>query len=243
LGGLAVAHYLFGELREATETYETAIERADPVVDMRRLGKLLDSAGIAHHELGQLKKAVNYGSRAVALFEVLQDLVSLARAENNLGWSLTGCGDLAAARTHLERALELHDQTSLQSGRGALLSSFCELCIAEGNLEQATKYADAAIEIAQSQNQAWCLAEARMWKGRVAARLCLDAEVDDEFRSALAVLQASGMTARLVQCHTEYAELLEQRGDLERAYEHIKAAVDAERSRRGLRLAVNPSGR
>jgi tetratricopeptide (TPR) repeat protein len=225
LNGLASAQYLFGDLNEAVGTFEAAIERADPVLDMRRLGKLLDSAGIAYRELGQLQKAVHYSSRAVALFEALNDLVSLARAENNLGWALTGRGELTSARTHLERALQLHDQTNLVSTRSVLLSSLCELCVAEGHIGLAASYADAALELGERQNEAWCIAKARMWKGRIAARLLRDAATDTEFHSALAILENSGMTARLVRCHAEYAEILERRGDLPRAYEQIKAAV------------------
>ena len=225
LNGLAVTQTRFGQFEEAIETFEKAIELADPVVDMRRLGKLLDCAGIACRELGRMEQAVNYCGRAVALFETLTDLRSLAVAENDLGWALLGCGDLAGARRHLQRSLELHEQGNTMTDRSAVLSSLCELCLAEGELEQATRYANAALDFGERQSEAWSIADARMWKGRIALRLGDDARVDAEFHSALATLETSGMTMRLVQCHAEYAEVLRRRGNLPSALEHMKAAL------------------
>lgn len=227
LRGLANAQLLVGRKREAIATLEEAISRADPVVDMRQLGKLHGTAAIAHRDIGQPESSVGYSLRAVALFKALHDLVSLAREENNLGCYLMACGRLTSARGHLERALRLFEKTDLQSGRASLLLSFCELCFAEGNLGEAMSHADAAIEAGASLNEVWSVANARMWKGRILARLGDDSGADDGFQRALAGLHDSGMTERLVECHFEYAEILEGRGDLRRAYEHFKAANEA----------------
>jgi tetratricopeptide (TPR) repeat protein len=65
---VASAQVLVGQKSEAITTFEEAIRRADPVVDMRLLGRLLGNAAIAYKDLGQLDKAVAYSNRAVALF-------------------------------------------------------------------------------------------------------------------------------------------------------------------------------
>jgi tetratricopeptide (TPR) repeat protein len=225
LSGLATAHFLLGQWTEAIETFEQAIELADPVVDMRRLGKLLGNVAVAYRELDQLPKAVSYSTRALALFETLRDHVSLAREENNLACYLISNGELAAARRHLERSFQLFEQTDLLKSRGLLLLSFCELCLAEGNVEQAVAYASAAIEAGERENEAWSVADSRMWLGRALARLGDEGAADDQFHRALVILEESGMAERLVQCHAVYAEVLERRGELARAYEHLKAAV------------------
>lgn len=225
LNGLAVAQCRYGQFEEAIATFEKAVELAGPVVDMRRLGKLLDCAGIACRELGRMEQAVSYCSRAVALFDTLTDIRSLAVAENDLGWALLGCGDFAGARQHLERSLQLHEEAHMTTDRSAVLSSMCELCFAEGDLGQATMFADTALDFGERQSEAWSIADARMWKGRIALKLGDGAGVDAAFQSALASLEKSGMTMRLVQCHAEYAEVLRRRGNLPSALEHMKAAV------------------
>jgi tetratricopeptide (TPR) repeat protein len=234
LSSVASAQVLVGQKSEAISTFEAAIKRADPVVDMRRLGKLLGNAAIAYKDLGQLEKAVTYSNRAVALFETLHDLVSLAREENNLGYYLIRCGELASARSHLERSLQLFEQTDLRRGRSMLLLSLCELCLAEGNIGQALTHADAALEAGESQSERWSIADARIWKGRIAVKLGDDVGADDEFQRALAVLANSGMTNRLVDCHAEYAQILEGRGDLPRAYVQLRAAFHIRERRRDI---------
>jgi tetratricopeptide (TPR) repeat protein len=224
LSSLACAQLVAGHMSDAIGTFEEAIKRTDPVVDMRRLGRLLGNAGVAYRELGQLEKAVRCSTRAVALFQTLDDAVSLAREENNLGYYLIGSGDLTSARRHLERSLDLFEKTNLRTSRGLLLLSLCQLCLAEGDLEHAIAYADAAIEAGESQDEPWSIADARMWKGRLLERRGEDVGADDEFQRALAILENAGMTERLLECHAGYAEFLERRGDLPGAYEQVKAA-------------------
>jgi tetratricopeptide (TPR) repeat protein len=224
LCSVASAQVLVGRKNEAISTFEEAIKRADPVVDMRLLGRLLGNAAIAYRDVGLLERALAYSHRAVTLFETLHDLVSLAREENNLGCYLIACGELTSARSHLERSLQLCERTNLQRGRSMLLLSLCELCLAEGDFGRAMTHADAALETGESQSERWSVADARIWKGRIAMKLGDDVGADDEFQRALAVLENSGMADRLVDCHTEYAEILERRGDLPGAYVQLKAA-------------------
>lgn len=232
LSGLATAHFLLGQWSQAIETFDQAIKLADAVVDMRRLGKLFGNVAVAYRELGELPKAINYSTRALALFETLRDEVSLAREENNLACYLISNGELASARSHLERSFQLFERTELLKSRGLLLLSFCELCLAEGNAIQAVAYAKAALEAGEQENEAWSVADSRIWLGRALVRLGDEGGADGQFHSALAILEESGMAERLVHCHAVYAEVLERRGDLARAYEHMKCAVGLVKARR-----------
>ena len=233
LSSMASSQLLRGQRNDAIETFEEAIALADPVIDMRRLAKLLGNAAIAYRDLGRIHQAITYSTRAVALFETLRDLVSLAREENNLGCYLINSGALSSARTHLERAGQLFEKTSLEKGRGLLLLSLCELCFAQGDLETANGYAAAAIQAGESQHEPWTVADAHLWCGRIAARLGDEARSDAAFQSAVAILERSLMVERLVECHATYAEILERRGDLARAYEHLREAFEIRTSGRG----------
>lgn len=224
LSSLGSSQLVAGQTAQAIATLEEAIGRSDPVVDMRRLGKLLGNTAIAYGDLGDLENAIRCSSRAVALFETLHDLVSLAREQNNLGCYLLRRGELTTARTHLEHSLKLFERTNLQKARGLALLSLCELCLAQDDPDRAMVYADCAIEAGESLNETWTVANARMWKGRVAARLGDYPCADSEFQIAATVLENGGLDERLVGCHMAYAELLESRGDLTRAYEQLKLA-------------------
>lgn len=226
---LGTAHVSAGHYQEAIDAYERSIDEGGSVVDLRREAKLYSGLAVAYHELGQLETANRYANRSVALLEALRDKVSLARSENNLGLILLARGDMTAARKHLDRAVQLADETDLRAGRSPILTSLCELCLQEGNLEQAKAFAEEALEVAESLNQGTFVADAHVWKGRIADRLGDTAAVDSEFEIAIRGLESIGMGERLLQTHGVYAEILERRGELAKAYVHMKKALQESR--------------
>ena len=66
-----------------------------------------------------------------------------------------------------------------------------------------------------------------MWLGRVAARRGMHPEADAEFWAALDAVKPLGSRARLSEVHEAFAEVLEARGDLAGANEHLKQALAA----------------
>jgi tetratricopeptide (TPR) repeat protein len=173
--------------------------------------------------------AARYATRSVALLEVLRDRVALARSENNLGLILMARGDLAGAREHLDRSLELSDETDLQMGRSHMLLSLCELCLQEDNIGRAAEFAREALILAENLHEGGNEAEAHMWLGRIADKQGNHALTDQEFALAIQGLEQLGRHERLLQTHGIYAEILERRGDVGRAYVHMKMALQASR--------------
>jgi hypothetical protein len=76
-----------------------------------------------------------------------------------------------------------------------------------------------------------------MWLGLVADRLGAHEDADREFDVAIESLERLGAHERLLRVHGFYAEALERRGDVARAYLHMKQAL--QNSRPGL-LAKKP---
>ena len=68
-----------------------------------------------------------------------------------------------------------------------------------------------------------------MWLGRIADRRGAHDEVDRAFDDAITGFEAMGMRERLLQCHGLYAEILERRGELAKAYVHMREALQASR--------------
>ena len=167
--------------------------------------------------------------RSVALLEVLRDRIALARSENNLALVLMSRGDFDGARRHLERALALCDEADLEFGRSHVLLSLCELSIEEGKIGEAHEMARQALELAERLEEGASVAEAHVWLGRIADRRDEHAEVDGEFEQAIRGFEKLGMRERLLQCHGVYAEILERRGELAKAYVHMKEALQASR--------------
>jgi tetratricopeptide (TPR) repeat protein len=213
----------------AIRLYEEAIEAAGSLFDLSRMAKMYSGLSMAYRETGHVDSAVKYATRSIALLEVLRDRVSLARAENNLGLILLAQGNRAAAHKHLDRSLELAEETNLEVGRSHVLMSLCELSLLQGNVGAARQFADQALAMAERTQESANVAEAHVWLGRIAAEVGDDELADTEFDIAIRGLTDHGVEERLLRCHGIYAEILEKRGELKGAYEHMKKAFSASR--------------
>lgn len=229
LGILASAHVANRDWDQGVAAYEEAIRVGGTVFDLRRVARMYGGLGTAYHQVGEVEIATRYTMRSVALLEVLRDRVALARCENNLALVLMARGDLDGARLHLDRSLELCDEADLEFGRSHVLLSLCELSMQEGNMARALELAQQALELAQRLKEGASIAEAHVWMGRIADRKGEHAKVDREFEDAIRSFEALGMRERLLHCHGVYAEILERRGELAKAYVHMKEALQASR--------------
>jgi tetratricopeptide (TPR) repeat protein len=213
----------------AVAAYEEAIEAGAAAFDLRRMARAYSGLGMAYHEAGEVEAAARYAMRSVALLEVLRDRMALARSENNLAMVLVARGELAAARLHLDRSLDLCGDADLESARSHVLLSLCELAMQEGQVAEADDQARQALELAERLEEGASIAEAHVWLGRIADGRSQHETADREFELAIRGFEALGMRERLLQCHGVYADVLERRGELAKAYVHMKEALQASR--------------
>ncbi|TMF43170.1 MAG: helix-turn-helix transcriptional regulator [Chloroflexi bacterium] len=223
---LGTVHVTNEDWQAAIDCYEKAIAAGAVVQDLRRLSLMYGGLSIAYTETGELNQAAYYAQRSISIHETLNDRLSLARSENNLGRLLVKRGELAGAGEHLTRALALFDEAAIEVGRAEILLSLCELDIARSRLDAAETYAVEARTYAERLAEKATLADCHQWLGRIAAERGEHDRVDAEFREAWGILDALGAEERLSRCHVVYAELLEKRGDLAAANHQLRLALN-----------------
>ena len=226
---LGAAHAANRDWDQAIAAYEKAIEVGGSVFDLRAVARTYSSLGAAYHEVGESETAARYTMRSVAVLEVLRDRVAMARSERDLALVLMTRGELDRARRHLQRSLDLCDESDLELGRSQVLLSLCELSMREGQVDEAYELARQALALAERLDEGGSIAEAHVWLGRIADRRGDHAGADREFAAAINGFEALGLRERLLQCHGVYAEILERRGELAKAYVHMKEALQASR--------------
>jgi tetratricopeptide (TPR) repeat protein len=222
LGGV---HATNEDWPSAIQCYEQAIEAGEVVQDLRRLSIMYSGLSLAYHQVGQLHQAGIYAERALAMHETLNDRVSLARSENNLGCILMRRGELAEAQVHVDRSLALFSDTGVEIGKAQVFLSAAEIWLARSDLDTARDYALRALEVAERCGEPANIADSHRWLGVLSAASDDDAGADAEFGQALAGLEALGAGERLSRCHLAYAEILERRGDIAAANNHLKLAI------------------
>jgi tetratricopeptide (TPR) repeat protein len=216
----------------AIAAYEEAIEAGDVVQDLRRLSLMFSGLSQAYTETGHLSQASHYAQKAIAIHETLNDRVSLARSENNLGLMLLHAGETVKARGHLERAMRVFIETGVENTRAPIVMSMCELALAESDPAGAERFANEALDLATRLGEEVWTAQSHIWLARVARARGDDGTVDTEFQTAFDLLKRADAGDRLSRAHGEYAELLEVRGDMSGAVRHLKQALATRPARR-----------
>jgi tetratricopeptide (TPR) repeat protein/DNA-binding XRE family transcriptional regulator len=230
LGILGGVHAMNHHWEAAIKAYEQAIEAGDVVQDLRRLSILYSGLSMAYQELDKLDDAARYAQRAMTIHETLNDRISLARSENNLGLMLLHAGNAAQARVHLEGSIRRFEEAGLEAGKAANLLSLSELELAESNLNEAYAAAQEALELSTRLSEETSVSDAHVWLGMVAAGRGDPGTADMEFAAAFEVLEKIGSPAeRSRRARASYAEVLEARGDVNGAVQQLKRALASSR--------------
>jgi tetratricopeptide (TPR) repeat protein len=230
LARLAAIYVSRKEWAKAVQLSERMVEAAGSIYDLRRMAQMYSDLGGAYAEMGDSVRATSYSQKALVLYDLLRDQFAAARAENNLGLALIGMGKLNAAQLHLEKSLSLCRQIGIERGQAHVLLSLAELHLAKGDHEQALDSIGVAKNLTGRLHEQASLALAHQLGGKVAAAIGDDNLADQEFATALELLNKLDQPARQAGCHAAYADVLERRGDTARALQHMKRALHSSRS-------------
>jgi tetratricopeptide (TPR) repeat protein/DNA-binding XRE family transcriptional regulator len=228
---LATVHFVNQEWPAAVDTYQQAIESANVVHDLHRLSLIYSGLSAAYQELGQFDQAGRFAQRALNIHQTLNDQLSLARSENNLGVLLLRAGDVVAAAPHIQRSLEIFDTAGVEAGKASGILSLSELALAKHELAEADRLAREALELARRMGEFGSMAESHFWLAKIAEARGDEHGVDAEFAATFEALGQEPGKGRAARYHAIYAEVLEARGDLAGANCQLKLA-----------LATSPSG-
>lgn len=224
---LAAVHLQNQSWQQAIDTYERAIAAGDVVQDLHRLSLMYSGLSLAYQESGQIGDATRYAQKAMTIHETLKDNLSLARSLNNVGYMLLRLKEFGPARRHIERAISIFEDEGVETGKGNFILSLAELDFKQGDLGGAEALAAQAADLSGRLGERAIEAEALTWLGRIAAERRDDTATDARFAAALRTAEATGAPARLSRVHEAYADVLERRGDLLRANQHLKQALAA----------------
>jgi tetratricopeptide (TPR) repeat protein len=222
LGGI---HLTKHDWDRAMAAYQSAVEASGQVRDLERMAQIYDGMSLALQGVGNLQAAVRAAQRALALTNVRQNQLGLARAENNLGYLLMRMDRWDEAEEHLQHSLRLCEEAQITVGKCHVVLSLGHLRFLQGHNQAAEAAMLEAAELAEATGERMTLALAKQWLGRVYARMSQDRDSDRCFRSAISILSDPPAGSRLAECHSLYAQVLDDRGDVQAAVQHWRAAT------------------
>ncbi len=226
LGVVGHVHLQNREWQSAVSCYEEAVDAADVVQDLYRLSLVYSGMSLAHEELGQIEQAGRYAQKAMAIHQTLNDRLSLARSENNLGLLLLHGGDATGAQKHVERSIALFEEAGVETGKAHVVLSLAEIALARQDLDTAETLARDALGLAVRLNERVAMDEAHYWLAHVALARGDHDTVDTEFAAALDD-PSDPARERVARFRATYAEILEHRGGLAAANRQLRMALTA----------------
>lgn len=214
--------------KAAIEAYDNAVQAGGELLDLSRMAKMYNDLSIAYRSMNRIEEARRSALRAVEIHELLNDRLSIARAETNLALVLLREGRPVEAEHRLVRAIGIFRETKQEHGRSIIHLALSEVALTQGRLDEARSQAREAVPLAQSLNERASLADAHELLGRISAARKDWSDCDREFASAITILEELGVPERLARIHALYANLLERRGKSAKARVHWRHAVEAE---------------
>jgi tetratricopeptide (TPR) repeat protein len=147
LGNLGLAYADLGQVEEAIEHYQAALDIAREIGDRRNEGVHLGNLGIAYADLRQAEKAIEHLQAALVISREIGDRRSEGNHLGNLG---TCCLDLAQterAVAYYEQALNVAREIGDRMGEGYCLYELGKTYRILGEIEKAIGHYKQAIDV------------------------------------------------------------------------------------------------
>ncbi len=225
---LAAAYYERGDLTRAQHLLDRALVDAERSGNRVQRGSVLWNSSIVAAESGRYGDALVLADRALGLLGEDDDARALARlkvARAAITLSSPG-GDLAYARELLLSALPALSDAGSQVDIAYAETELARASLGLGELDEAVRYASSSVHRLGT--------EPRLESAR--AHLCLAAcltaqddreQADVHVREAGAILETLKADRQAAQVWRDFAENQLERGDVERAADSFRRALDA----------------
>ena len=240
LGHLAGMYVVAHSWTLAISYYEAAVAAASVVKDLLQLAKMHHGLGMAYQQMRQSTRARRHFDSALRLYSMESDQSSIHRVENDLGLLLLQEGHLDSAEQHLIRALAGVEELNIdRRGRGFVLANLGEVSLRKGNLDLANTYLERAEAAGAAAGERIVLSLVHGLRARLEETLGDIRAADHHFARAIEILEELEMPERLRDCHMEYAQILDERGDVFASARHWRAAAQIRKTNEGSALFAN----
>jgi len=226
LHNLGREYYGLGELAEADTYFKRALAAGTDAESVFRIANAHMSLGVSARAIGELDRAVEHCNRALELLERQGQERFANRVLNNLGDVHFASGRIGEARRLqqrcLERAREINDALEIGIAAGALARYAFET----GDIEDCIKLARESQAAARQSGDRLHEAVSMALEARAAHRQGHGMVADRKFRHALRILARREAGAKLAEVCALYADVLRERGDVDRAFAFMRMAAD-----------------
>ncbi len=238
LTNLGRSSYALGQIGAAMNYFEQSLAAATDAESLLRIANAHMNLGVAARATGELDRAIEHCNRALELHRRLGQERTANMVLNNLGDVHFAAGRSREAtdlQTRcLQRARELHDDFEIGVAAGEL----ARYALRDGDTEAALAFARESQSAAERAHDHLHLALALAFEGQAADLQGHRRRADRSFQRAVTMLVERQALGKLAEVCAIYADVLRDRGDVERAFALMRIAADRDFAR--LPVALGP---
>lgn len=227
---LANDYARLGELEKAMTFYHHALETLDSMErDSSSFAQKYMEVSLHYKSVGKLPMARDYAMRSLAIYNMRDEQRLVGLTHQRLGKTLERMSDLDGAEEEYRKATAIERELNDASTASICLTSLAELSLKRGKLQEAEQEAQEALDFARAANDAQAQGQALIALAQIRHQSSDFATADQFFSRALELLEEAHSHEVSAGAYFRYANMLEDRGEVQRSLSSIKKAYEHQR--------------
>ncbi len=224
-----------GKHREALETAKKGMEELDemPTVSRNQERKkkeyqamICRSIGNIYLDLNEKDKSIEYCKKAIDLYEDLDKKGNAGVVHNNLARVYEDFEEYDKAIENYDKAVSLCKESGNRFMSGWSMFNYASVLCEEGKPGDALEYCQKAEKIMDEFNHKLGQSRVKCMKGKAYKEKGLYDKAEEFFDESLDLLEGTQTTDYIEITKLEYARMLEERGEVDRAMDELERAKD-----------------
>ena len=230
INNLAHDYFRRGDLERAVYYYQQALTMLDALYqDSRSFAQKYMDMSQHYKALGKFSSAREYAMQSLAIYEMREEQRLAGMTHLYLGKALEKQDDVENAKYEYNRAIDIERDLNDAVSASQCLSELAELLLKNGQVVEAEAKAQEALAYAQSGGDAQTQGQALITLAQIRHQADDFSSADRYFTQALELLDASNAHEIAASAYFQFANLLEERGEVQRSLTAIKKAYEHQR--------------
>ncbi|MGH2481422.1 MAG: tetratricopeptide repeat protein, partial [Ktedonobacteraceae bacterium] len=227
---LASDYFRQGDMDNAVHFYQLALTTLENMSrDARSFAHKYMEIGKNYKALGKLTIAREYMMRSLAIYEMCDEQRLEGLSHQRLGKTLEKQNDLDGAEREYRTAITIEQDLDDAISTSICHTSLAELLLKNGQIQESEQEARHALDFARQDQDTQTEGQALMTMAQIRHQAEDFAEADQLFQKALTMLETSCAHELAASAYFRYANLLEERNEVQRSLDAVKKAFEHQR--------------
>ena len=227
---LANDYFRIGDLDNATSYYRRALDILDSFgQDSKNFAQQYMQIGQHYKSIGKFLLARDYTMKSLAIYEMRDEQRLVGLTHQRLGKTLERQSNLEGAEQEYRVAISIERDLRDEVSASICHTSLAELLLKQDRVDEAGQEAREALRFAQESDEAQAQGQALIALAEIAHRAQNYSDEDEFFTRALDLLDNANAYDIAAAAYFRYANMLEERNEVQRSLNAIKKAFEHQR--------------